>query len=182
MRLFTAIDISEDALSTLERLIDRLRPTARIKWSPAGNLHITTKFIGEWPEERLEEVKAALSALAPRTPFAVKIAKLGYFPNPHSPRVFWAGIEAPGVADLARDTERTLAPLGIPEERRAFSPHLTLARIKEPVPMSGLLQAVAKLPSVEFGDFTVDRFYLYQSRLMPQGSVYTQLADFGFSK
>lgn len=182
MRLFTAIDISEDALSTLERLIDRLRPTARIKWSPAGNLHITTKFIGEWPEERLEEVKAALAALAPRPPVAVKIAKLGYFPNPHSPRVFWAGIEAPGLAGLARDTEHALARLGIPEERRAFSPHLTLARIKEPVPMSGLLQAVAKLPSLEFGDFTVDRFYLYQSRLAPQGSVYTQLADFGFSK
>ncbi len=182
MRLFTAIDISEEALSTLERLIERLRPTARIKWSPAANLHITTKFIGEWPEERLDELKAALAALPARDPIHVRIARLGYFPNPHSPRVFWAGIEAPGLSALARDTEDALARIGIPREQRAFSPHLTLARIKEPVPMSGLLEAVAQLPSLEFGAFTVERCFLYQSRLSSHGSVYTQIAEFGFSK
>jgi len=182
MRLFTAIDISEDVLGNLERLIARLRPTARIQWSPARNLHITTKFIGEWPGERLDQVKTALAALPPRAPIHVSISRLGYFPNPHSPRVFWAGIAAPGLAELARDTEQALAAIGVPREQRPFSPHLTLARIKATVPMSGLLTAVAALPSLDFGEFTAGRFCLYQSRLAPGGSVYTRIAEFGFSQ
>ena len=180
MRLFTAIDLSEKVLANMERLIRQLRPTARINWSPPSNLHITSKFIGEWPEPRLAELKAALAALPPRPPIAVRIARLGYFPNPHSPRVFWAGIEAPGLEALARDTDRALEKLGVAPEKRPFSPHLTLARIKEPVPMTALLQAVAGLPSLDFGAFEASRFYLYLSRLQPGGSVYTRLAEYEF--
>jgi RNA 2',3'-cyclic 3'-phosphodiesterase len=180
MRLFTAIDLSEEVLANVERLIKRLRPTARIQWSPPTNLHITTKFIGEWPESRLAELKTALAGLPPRPPIPVGIARLGYFPNPHSPRVFWAGIQAPGLEGLARDTDQALEELGVPPEKRAFSPHLTLARIKEPVPLTGLLQAVAGLPSLDFGSFVAGRFYLYLSRLQPGGSVYTRLAEFEF--
>ena len=65
MRLFTGLNLSGEVIRNLERLLDRLRPTARIQWSPPRNLHITTKFIGEWPEERLDEMKSALGALAP---------------------------------------------------------------------------------------------------------------------
>jgi 2'-5' RNA ligase len=179
MRLFTGIELAEPVVRAIARLLDTLRPTARIKWSPAGNLHITTKFIGEWPDERLQEVKTALAAVPRPGELRIAIRKLGFFPNPHSPRVFWAGIDAdPGLAELAAATERALAPLGIAPEQRAFSPHLTLARIKEPVPMQPLREAVASLPSLEFGEFTAGRFYLYQSRLAPSGSVYTKLAEF----
>ncbi len=181
MRLFTAIDLSDEVVENLVRLIDRLRPTARIKWSPRENLHVTTKFIGEWPEERLDELKTSLTGVPPRAPIGVQIAKLGYFPNPHSPRVFWAGIDAPGLAELASDTDQVLSLVGVPKEQRAFSPHLTLARIKEPVPMAGLLQAVASLPSLDFGQCVVDRSHLYHSRLASGGSVYTKLAEFKFS-
>ena len=68
----------------------------------------------------------------PRRPaIPVRIHELGFFPNPHAPRVFWCGIEAPGLAELAAETDRATATLGVPRETRAFSPHLTLARIKE---------------------------------------------------
>ena len=103
MRLFTGLDLPAEVAGNLERLLERLRPTARIAWSPPANLHITTKFIGEWPEERLGELKDVLAALPPRAPLALHIAKVGFFPNPHSPRVFWCGIEAPGLAELAAD-------------------------------------------------------------------------------
>ena len=181
MRLFTAIDLSDEVVQNLAGLIDRLRPTAPIKWSPRENLHVTTKFIGEWPEERLGELKTSLGGLPARAPIAVHLAKLGYFPNPHSPRVFWAGIDAPGLAELAHDIDQVLSLIGVPKEQRAFSPHLTLARIKEPVTMSGLLQAVAHLPSLDFGECIVDRSYLYHSRLGSGGSTYTKLAEFKFS-
>jgi RNA 2',3'-cyclic 3'-phosphodiesterase len=178
MRLFTGFDLPADVIRNIERLLERLRPLARIKWSPTDNMHVTTKFIGEWPEERLGELEDALAGLPPRAPAPVAIRGLGFFPNAKSPRVFWAGIEAPDLAGLAADADRALEPLGIQPEKRAYSPHLTLARIKEPIPMQPLREAIAKLPSVDFGEFTVDRFWLYRSRLTPSGSVYTKLSGF----
>lgn len=183
MRLFTAVDLPDPLLDTLERLIHTLEPKARIKWSPRSKLHITTKFIGHWPDEKLEEIKAALAGVPGREAMPIRIRGLGYFPNPHSPRVFWAGIEAPpGLAALAKGLDDACAALGIEPEKRAFSPHLTLARIKEPVPMQPLREAVAALPSLDFGNFIADRFYLYQSRLNPKGSIYEKIGEFPFAK
>jgi len=183
MRLFIGIDLPPEVIANLEDLLQRLKPAAQINWSPPRNLHITTKFIGEWPEARLAELKSALRMLPSRRPITIPIEKLGFFPNPHAPRVFWAGVHAgDDLAGLARDTEEALAPLGIAKEERAYSPHLTLARIKTPGKQPALLQAVAKLPSLEFGSFLADRFYLYQSRIAPTGSVYTKLAEFPLAK
>lgn len=177
--MFTALDLSSEVVRALEALLDRLRPTARIKWSPPGNLHITTRFIGEWPEERLPELRAALAGLPGHRPIAVHIHKLGYFPNPHAPRVFWAGVEATAdLAALAAETDAALDLLGLPPEGRPFSPHLTLARIKERVPLIALRESVASLPSLDFGSFTADRFFLYHSRTGAGGSVYTKLSEF----
>jgi 2'-5' RNA ligase len=183
MRLFTGIDLSPEVVKNLEDLLRRLEPAAQINWSAPENLHITTKFIGEWPEDRLPELTAALGTLPSREPLSIAVEKLGFFPNPHAPRVFWAGVHAgEGLTQLARDTETALAPLSIAKEDRAFSPHLTLARIKTPGKQTALLQAVAKLPSLDFGNFVADRFYLYRSKTAPTGSVYTKLAEFPFSK
>ena len=183
MRLFTALDLPPEVIGSLEALLDRLRPAARLKWSAPANLHITTRFIGEWPTDRLPELQAALAGLPGHRPIPIAIRKLGFFPNPHSPRVFWAGVEAPpDLAALASETDRSLAALGLPSEGRPFSPHLTLARIKEPTPMQKLRESVAALPSLDFGSFTAASFYLYQSRLTPAGSVYTKLAEFRLSK
>jgi 2'-5' RNA ligase len=183
MRLFAGIDLPSDVVRNLSRLVDTLRPKAKIKWSPPQNLHITTKFIGEWPEDRLEELTAALSELPAREPINIAVRGLGWFPNPHAPRVFWAAVKAGAeLAALARETEDALARLGVAKEPRGFSPHLTLARIKEPVALAGLRQAVAALDSDEFGAFTADRFFLYRSEREPGGSVYTKLAEYPFSK
>lgn len=183
MRLFTGIDLPPEVVTNLENLLVRLKPAARINWSLPENLHVTTKFIGEWPEERLDELKVALGTLPARPAIPIAIGKLGFFPNPHSPRVFWAGIHAgEALAQLANETEDALAPLGIAGEPRDFSPHLTLARIKTPGKQPALLQAVAQLPSLEFGAFTADRFFLYRSQTAPSGSVYTKLAEFSLAK
>jgi len=182
MRLFTALDLPAGVVTNLNQLLDKLRRTARINWSPPENLHITTKFIGEWPEERLGELQAALSQLESRAEIPVHIHKVGFFPNPHSPRVFWCGIEAPGLEQLAAATDQATAALGIDSETRPFSPHLTLARIKERLDLQPLRETIAALRSLDFGQFTVDRFFLYLSKLRPTGSVYTKLAEFPFRK
>jgi 2'-5' RNA ligase len=183
MRLFIAVDIPPEVVSRLDQLVAKLRPTARINWSHPDNFHITTKFIGEFPEARLPELRDALSRLPPREPIPIGVRGVGFFPNPHSPRVFWAAVHAPAsLAALARDTDEAVHALGVPRENRPFSAHLTLARVKEPVPLNALRQAIADAPSLEFGAFTADRFFLYQSQLNPKGSVYTKLSEFPFAK
>ena len=182
MRLFVGLDLPEEVVRNLEGLLGILRPMARIQWSPPANLHITTKFIGQWPEERLDELKAALGGLSPHAPIAVQVRRVGFFPNPHSPRVFWCGIEAPGLEALAADTDRATSRLGIESEKRAFSPHLTLARIKDRVDLQPLREAIAALPSLEFGNFEARNFFLYLSKPGPKGSVYTKLAEFPLPK
>jgi 2'-5' RNA ligase len=182
MRLFTGLDLPAEVVHNLEQLLERLRPTARIHWSLPANLHITTKFIGEWPEERLGELKAALAGLESQPPIAVHVRKVGFFPNPHAPRVFWCGIDAPGLEALANHTDGATAALGIARETRAFSPHLTLARIKERLDLQPLRQAVAGLASLDFGQFQAANYFLYQSTLRPSGSVYTKLAEFPLAK
>lgn len=179
MRLFTGIALPRDVIAHLTRLIEHLRTTAHLKWSPPYNLHITTKFIGEWPEERLPEMIDALRAIKPLRRFDVNIRGFGWFPNPHHPRVLWVGVHASeALHALAKATDDATAALGVRPEEKPYSPHLTLARMKEPVPLFGLQRAIADLKTDDFGTFTADRFHLYLSVPGPASSIYTQLAEF----
>ncbi len=81
MRLFTGIDLPDDVINVFERLLVRFRPAAHLKWSPAYNLHITARFIGEWPEAKLDELKEALLKVPPRPPIKISFRGLGWFPN-----------------------------------------------------------------------------------------------------
>jgi len=180
MRLFTGIDLPEDVREKLERLLMHLRPCAHLKWSPVYNLHVTLKFIGEWPEEKLAQLEAALRSVVPRDPIPAEIKGLGWYPNPHHPRVFWAGINGEGLPQLVKDIDQATTPLGIAAEDRPFNAHLTLARIKEPAPLQALRSAIAQLESVEFGAFQVSRFYLFRSQPGSAGSIYTKLSEYPF--
>jgi RNA 2',3'-cyclic 3'-phosphodiesterase len=177
MRLFTGIALPEPVRQNVSAVLDRLRPLARLGWVPAEKLHVTTKFIGEWPEERLGELKTSLKSIVVPAAFEVRINGFGWFPNPHNPRVLWCGIQAgPELAALASATDKALATLGIEPEKRAFSPHLTLARIKDAsVPLLEIKRTIATLPSVDMGSFVVQDFLLFQSVTKPSGSVYTPL-------
>jgi 2'-5' RNA ligase len=181
MRLFTGIDLPEDVRERLERLLMHLRPAAHLKWSPVYNLHVTLKFIGEWPEERLPQLDAALRSIPPRAEIPIHVKSLGWFPNGHHPRVFWVAAHGgDALTALARDTESALDPLGIAKDDRAFTAHLTLARIKEAVPLQALRSAIEELGTVEYGNFVADRFYLFRSQPGPAGSIYTKLSEHPF--
>jgi 2'-5' RNA ligase len=179
MRLFTGISIAPDVVHHLSLLLDHLRPTAHLKWSPVYNLHITTKFIGEWPSEKLEILMSALGQIRTREPIEIAVDGLGWLPNPHRPRILFAAVRAPETLEaLAKATEVQLESLGVAAEKRPFSPHITLARIKEPNPLVELKRAIAHLPSVNFGMYTAGKFHLFESLRGPAGTVYTHLADF----
>src|SRR5260370_21973064 len=182
MRLFTGIDLSDNVRDKLERLLMHLRPTAHVKWSAVYNLHVSIKLIGEWPEQKLPQLEDALRGIPKRSAIPIEICGLGWFPNPHQPRVFWAAVKAGGALEqLVRETETALEPLGIAKEERPYSAHLTLARIKQPAPLQALQQAVAALESVEFGSFTAACFHLYRTQPGSAGSIYTKLSEYPFA-
>jgi 2'-5' RNA ligase len=179
MRLFTGIALPKEIIGHLTRVVEHLRTAAHLRWSPPYNLHITTKFIGEWPEDRLPELINALQSVPVPTAFDVSVRGMGWLPNPHNPRILFIGVHADErLRTLARDTDDALAKLGVKPEDRPFKPHLTIARIKEAVPLDPLRRAIAELKSDDFGAFTADCFHLYLSSPGPASSIYTQLAEF----
>ncbi len=182
MRLFTGIDLPDDVINVFERLLARFRPAAHMKWSPAYNLHITARFIGEWPESKLDILRSALGTVAPRPPIKVDLRGLGWFPSARRPRVFWAGVDSgPDLPQLARDIDEALVPIGIKPDERDFAPHLTLARIKQAVPLDKLHGIIERMESTDFASFLADRFYLYRSQPGAAGSIYTKLSEFRFA-
>ncbi|HTA44300.1 MAG TPA: RNA 2',3'-cyclic phosphodiesterase [Bryobacteraceae bacterium] len=180
MRLFTGIALDGNIQSALEQVLRELRPLAPLNWSPVENLHITTKFIGEWPEQRLDELKRALSAIPAPSAFPIHVAGFGYLPNPHHPRMMFAAVKAgPELAELARMTEEALVSLGIAKEERSFRPHLTLARIGNH-PVRAVREHIAHMKIQDFGTFEASEFHLYLSTPRPggSGSQYRSLAAF----
>lgn len=179
MRLFIGLDVPYEMRRNLELLLQLLKPTAEIQWSSMTNLHVTTKFLGEWPEDRLPDLKTALQSIPVPGDLSLAIRGLGWFPNPHQPRVLYAGIHAPpALAKLAADTDAACQTLGIEAEHKPFTPHLTLARIKHAGDLFPLKKAIADIPNADFGAFTSKVFHLYLSRPTPAGSVYTKLASY----
>jgi 2'-5' RNA ligase len=192
MRLFIALDIDEDIRQRIVRFVEGVggfAPEAR--WMRPESLHVTLKFIGEQPEAAVDGIKRELE-IVHAEPEPIQFRGYGFFPTVKAPRVFWVGIEAGReLAALAAAVDERMAALGIPQEERAFSPHLTLARGAGgsgsprwrkgdgPNPAFQNLQAkLSALPWPEFGTMTPREFFLYQSQLSPKGSKYTKLAAF----
>jgi len=164
--------------AALAALIDRLRPLAKLHWISVEKLHITTKFIGEWPdkpEARLDELKRALSAVRSSTPVEIAIRRIGWLPNPRSARLLYAGVEASEpLSALAAATERAAEGVGVPVENRIYHPHVTLARTRKRVPVDALKRALEEIELSAIGSYQVSAFALYLSA----GGKYTKLQEF----
>lgn len=184
MRLFVATDIPEDVRAAVAALVARLRPVSRdARWARVEGLHVTLKFIGEAPEEKVGAIISALKDVAPAKPIALNFHGLGFFPNERRPRVLWAGIDAgPELAALAAAVETALTPPGIPREDRAFSPHLTLARFDSSRGLDRLHAAIHAAGPLEFGGTLAKEFHLYQSILKRGGAEYTRVATFACAR
>jgi len=190
MRLFVALDIPDEIRSKIRTFLEGVRGFApEVRWVAAESLHVTLKFIGEQPDDKLAAIKQALSGVTGEG-MDVNFRCTGFFPTAKSARVFWIGIEADErLARLAGAVDAALEPLGIERERRAFSPHLTLARAGSGRPQRmkedranpafrRLQERLAQMPSPEFGTMTAREFSLYLSTLSPKGAQYTKLERF----
>jgi 2'-5' RNA ligase len=182
MRLFVALELSEAVCAAVGNLISRLqRARADVRWVRTEGMHLTLKFIGEVPEEKLSPIREALAGVGSPRPVRLEFRDLGYFPNERRPRVLWVGIKASNnLVELATQIEAALDPLGIERENRDYVPHLTLARFKSPHRAEKLQEEIAALPSTEFGRIETAEFFLFQSKLSPAGAQYTKLHAFPF--
>jgi len=180
MRAFIAIELPQALREALAREQARFRavcPDAR--WTRPEGIHLTLKFLGQISAEQEARLKKALGQLERFQEFTVRAGGFGFFPDAKRPRVFWAGLEAPPeLARLAAAVERAAEPLGFPAEDRPFHPHLTLARFKVPRPQPRLQELLARQSDPILGAFEVSEFFLWESRLSPQGSEYRKVARF----
>lgn len=192
MRLFTGLSIPPHIVAHLVGALKQLRQTVELRWSPLENLHITLKFIGEWPDARLPELETTLAGMPKPAPFMVSVARFGFLPNPHRPKIFFAGVHAEaGLAEFAEHIDRTLAAIGVKPDAHPYTSHLTLARVGARMgqalpPVQALRERIALLAAAgadfEFGSFTANEFHLYQSKTSPAGSVYSKLFTYPLEK
>jgi len=181
MRLFVAVNLPEEVRGRLAAAQERLRAArAQVSWVRPDNMHLTLKFLGETAPDRLDSIRAALAEVARRSlPFEAALGGVGSFGG-RVPRVVWAGVTdgATRLAELAGRVDGALAGIGFPRESRPFAPHLTLGRVRAPERAVVLAAALRAEGQGAFGRFRPEAFCLMESRLDPQGSIYTVVDRF----
>ena len=176
-RLFVAIDLPEN-LRTMVSDIGRDLPGAHCV--SMEQLHLTLRFIGEVGEETFNAIRSALAGIT-GAPFPLTLRGVGHFPPGRHPRVLWVGFEeCVALLELQREVELALIEAGIPPEERKFSPHLTLARLKETPP--GQVAALEeRCREFVAGPFPVTEFHLYSSTLSRAGAIHSREASYPLS-
>lgn len=181
MRLFIAARITTEIQRQIGDFLDQFHKLpGRVKWVEPHNIHITLKFLGEAQLSEVDKIKKATQAASANFGgFEVHLQGCGVFPNMRAPRVFWIGINDPQkrLTTLAAKVDSELTTLGFDPEQRAFSPHLTLGRVKDDDNLEAVKAAFVK---ATFGPLLlrVEKIHLVESQLKPSGPVYKDIAGF----
>lgn len=175
-RLFIAVDFPS---SVRGELIDVLSSFEgfKLKLVSPELIHITLKFLGEVSDDMVSEIASSLDGIE-CMPFDANIKSVGVFPNLRSPRVVWLGAEG-NFKQLHDDVETILSRLDFEKDKREFTAHATLGRIKfmPKGQMEGFLSVLDKLKEVDLGEIKVDKVFLKKSTLTPYGPVYETMHE-----
>ena len=190
LRAFIAIELPEHVCDAIQKQTARLRQTLGndlIRWVPTQNMHLTLKFLGDTTSSYLDFLKQLLTREANSHPqFDLQLAGLGSFPTSRRPRLLWIGVHAPSeLVALQKGVEAGASRLGYEQEERAFSPHLTIGRVRQNVSPTDLQKVRTALDTIQLGNIgtaRVDSVHLYRSDLQPSGSIYTKLFSAPLSK
>jgi 2'-5' RNA ligase len=183
IRAFLAIEPADEVLAAVARLQEKLKKeiSGKISWTrPQGN-HLTLKFFGSIDLADVENISAAVKKqAAAAAPLVLKVEKMGVFPDLRKPRVLWVGIagDSEKLVLLQNKLEADFEVLGFPRENRPFRAHLALGRIKDARTAAGIEAAIKKHSNFTTGEFPVNELILFQSKLTPQGAIYTKLETF----
>jgi 2'-5' RNA ligase len=184
-RIFIAAEFPEPLITDLTKSVQRLWPGMNqgIRWVPRQQIHLTLKFIGDYPLDKIPAVQAVCQRLTQNPArIVLQVSGFGVFPNQHSPSILWAGLQnAQTLISLQEIFEKELEILGIPKEKRAFKPHMTLARIKPGFPADQLKALITPIsaPAVVLNQQTfVEKITLFESQLSREGAIYHKIATF----
>ena len=183
LRAFVAVEIHPEIHSAMDSELAPLREmlnSSLVRWTPTAKIHLTLKFLGDISQKNLEMLTQILKPeVGKHEPFEMEIKGLGSFPNARQPRVIWIGIQAPsGLLSLQRGIEAAATTLGYPGDKRLFSPHLTIGRVKKNVnsaQVQKIREALDQTKLGVLGTAHVTEVHLFKSDLKPSGSVYTKL-------
>ena len=189
LRLFVACELPSEMKAALTALQDALRRQGAppVRWVRPGGIHLTLKFLGSVPAQRVTDICAVLAPTVDGIrPLQLSLGSLGTFGGRRGARVVWVGVngDVERAAQLQRRVEEALARLGFPTEERAFSPHLTLARVPDHVGSAErerLWDLTKALAAPEAASVTIREVSLMRSVLGPSGAVYERLAAFPLS-
>jgi 2'-5' RNA ligase len=166
-RLFVALDLPDSVKRSLEPMA---RGLGDVRWATPDQQHLTLRFIGEVGDGAVHDVVEAL-ATVPAVPFELTLEGLGHFPPRGEPRVLWVGIERSAeLARLKRRIDRALEQAGIPPDGRKFAPHVTLARVRDPLSPTRLGTYLMRHSLYRSAPFPISSFHLYSSWLRADGA------------
>ena len=180
-RLFVAIALPAAVRAVLAELA---RPLSGVAWTRPEQLHLTLRFLGEVPDEKIEAISDRLSQIQV-TPFVLPIEGCGTFPPNAPPRVLWAGVGSghPRLFQLRQRLDDTLLSAGVPFDVRVFHPHVTLARVSADADAGSRVAAWLQTQRDFLAPpFSVEAFELYRSELRPSGASHTLLRRFPLAK
>ena len=183
IRTFIAIDLPPGVKEALSAFVEGLsgRGLSDVRWVKPEGIHLTLKFLGDIPPSTVPLLLDAIeSAAASHHCFTLGLGDLGVFPNANNPRVLWVGLsgDISSLGQLQASVEEQCQFLGFEPERRRFTPHLTLGRVRRTLPefqrevVETALQEEAKPEALEW---RVDEIHLIHSTLTPRGAVYRSL-------
>jgi 2'-5' RNA ligase len=179
LRVFVALDIPAALQGRLGPVTDRLRRLpGKARWVAAPHLHLTLRFLGEVSRQKVALATAAVERVAARhTSFPLGLAGLGVFPEQGPPSVVWVGVSdgRHELSELQADLEAELELAGFPPEDRPFTPHLTLARLRD-ADGGAWRAAIRELGREPVLSFEVREVQVIRSELTRRGPVYTPLS------
>jgi len=176
--MFCAVELPEGIRTRIEKHIERVReatPDSQCGWTRVSNIHLTLKFFGNVEVSRVNRITDALSrAVDGVSQLKVSIGGTGAFPNNRQPRVLWIGVnDSSGELErLHKCIEEECAKKGFEKESRAYRPHLTLTRIRNPKGARALAEANQRF-GFEPVEMHVGEVLLFRSELSSKGSKYT---------
>ena len=184
MRLFIGIELSPEvrhavagAAEACRKRVARAAPRASVRWVEPGNLHVTLWFLGEVAEANAMPLQEVLAEPFRTPAFRISLQGFGTYPPTGSPRVIWIGLGdgREPLVEVHRELGERLPALGFEPEKRAYSPHLTLARVKEIRSADAIALRSALGKARALGSFDAPFVTLFRSRLSPKGSQYESL-------
>ena len=182
VRIFIAIDIPDTAKRDLGRMIGAIDAlgVAGVRVVRPDGIHLTLKFLGDVDIAAIDEIVAGIHRAAARSDrFCLALGEIGAFPSRANARVVWVGVDG-DVEPLRRlqsNVQEEMRPLGFRRDRRAFNPHLTIARIRDgarPADVRRVLDAASSVRNPPT-QIEVGSIHLIRSALHPKGAIYTSL-------